>query len=133
MRFLGFAAVAMTASLLSATFAQAKLVSVPYSVTYTAVGTIVSGSDALNLFGGGNLAGLSYIDSYTLFDTPYNCCITTVVGPFGTVTSLDSPIATALISTNGRSFDVSGSGSSGNGAFELANFDNRAVEVTGER
>lgn len=85
--------------------ALAETVTVPYSVTFTAVGTIVSGSyDNLGLFGGGDLVGLSFVDTLTVVypGVPWN------VLSGGYYTGVDDGAGTDTFAVNGHSYSFSG-------------------------
>jgi hypothetical protein len=70
------------------TTAGAGTVVVPGSITFVATGTVKSGTDPADLFGGGDLSGLPYVATYTLQTTlsttpPYYCCVTYLAGVGG--------------------------------------------------
>lgn len=102
--------------------AEAGTVVVPASVTFTATGTVKQEVDLVDLFGGGDLTGLTYVATYVFQTTPstvapYYCCAIISTGHFWMVSSLNPASAStinvsATITTNGDTFALSGNGNS---------------------
>ena len=121
--------------------AEAATVVVPASVTFTATGTVNTGVDAADLFGGGDLTGLAFVATY-VFQTspstvaPYYCCAGSSTGPGGTLSSLTPTASTlnvlATITINGDTFAFSGTGDASNFASVVLGGDERGVEVSGK-
>jgi PEP-CTERM motif len=120
--------------------AEAGTVVVPSSITFIATGTIKTGVDPADLFGGGDLSGLPYVASYT-FQTspstspPYYCCVVSSTGPGGAVSELNPATSATLnvsatITVNGDTFALSGTGNASNAAFSVE--DERALLVDGK-
>jgi PEP-CTERM motif len=126
--------------------AEAGTVVVPASITFVATGTVMTGSDPGDLFGGGDLSGLPYVATYIFQTTPstsppYYCCAATITGAGGTVSSLTPATlstvnVSATITVNGDTFALSGVGSVSNFAANPLggepSHDQRAMEMSGE-
>jgi len=105
--------------------ASAATVVVPFSATFVAQGTIADGIDQLDLFGGGDLTGLPYTDTYTIdfVGIPYK------VLDGGYYTSLQGP-GTVTTTINGHSFTIDFEGFAGN--FANPGYDRRGVAIDEE-
>jgi len=81
--------------------AEAATVVVPASVTFTATGTVNTGVDASDLFGGGDLIGLAFVATYVFQASPstlapYYCCAGSSTGPGGTLSFLNPRTASTI-------------------------------------
>lgn len=114
------------ASIMAAGAASAKTITVPDVLTVTATGTVRADTDSLDLFGGGDLAGLPFTEVFTIVDT---------LKPFQqsfTLTGLSSDDASVTLTIDGHSYTLSGPATAadvylGSGA---SAFDERYVSLT---
>ena len=124
----GAAALGLLPLLLAPGETPAKTIIVPYVLTVVSTGTITHATDGLDLFGGGDLVGKTYTQTYTVVDT-----LPAYLQSFS-LNNLESTDASVVTTIDGHSYTVSGTGDAGN--FYVAPndgpaFDERAVEVTG--
>jgi hypothetical protein len=103
----------------------------PDTLTMVATGTITRGEDSLDLFGGGDLAGLTYTATYNLVFTYPG--YSSFSGPYGYLSQLNS-VGTDTIETNGHTFVINGEATAYNAYFlssSEAAFDERWASIEG--
>ena len=145
-RWISAVAAGVTAMWVGAAPAEAGTVVVPSSITFVATGTVTTGFDPGDLFGGGDLSGLPYMATYVFHTTPstvspYYCCVTVATGLGGTVSNLTPATAStvnvsATITINGDTFALSGAGNVSNFAENPfggePSHDQRSIGMSGE-